>query len=253
VPDGCTDVVWRQGEGTTVAGQDTTAKLVDCAPRDVLVGIRFLPGAGGGAPGVPLGALRDLSVAVAEVDRAFDVDGDLAPGDAGCWPAAAEVHPRPERCGSRATSGLSVSFKTPGCGPSRMGRMKVGIGLPAAVPETDMRLIGVWAAEAERAGFESVGVIDRLIYDNLDPLTALAAAAVRTTHIELISTVVNVCWRNNPLLLAKQLSSVAQLSGGRLTAGLGMGGWPADYDASVFHSPAGAPVSTPRPPRSRAR
>ena len=41
-----------------------------------------------------------------------------------------------------------------------------------------------------------------------------------------------MCWRNNAVLLAKQLSSVARLSGGRLTAGLGMGGWPADYEAS---------------------
>jgi alkanesulfonate monooxygenase SsuD/methylene tetrahydromethanopterin reductase-like flavin-dependent oxidoreductase (luciferase family) len=95
-----------------------------------------------------------------------------------------------------------------------------------------MTLVSVWAAEAERAGFESVGVIDRLIYDNLDPLTALAAAAGSTRRVELISTVVNVCWRNNAPLLAKQLSSVARLSGGRLTAGLGMGAWPADYEAS---------------------
>jgi alkanesulfonate monooxygenase SsuD/methylene tetrahydromethanopterin reductase-like flavin-dependent oxidoreductase (luciferase family) len=70
------------------------------------------------------------------------------------------------------------------------------------------------------------------MYDNLDPLTALAAAAASTTHIELVTTVLNVCWRNNPVLLAKQLSSVGRLSGGRLTAGLGMGGWPADYAAS---------------------
>ena len=110
--------------------------------------------------------------------------------------------------------------------------MRVGIGLPAAVPEADMTLIGRWAAEAERAGFESVGVIDRLIYDNLDPVTALAAAAARTSRIELTTTVVNVCWRGNAVLLAKQLSSVDRLSGGRLTAGLGMGGWPADYEAS---------------------
>jgi alkanesulfonate monooxygenase SsuD/methylene tetrahydromethanopterin reductase-like flavin-dependent oxidoreductase (luciferase family) len=95
-----------------------------------------------------------------------------------------------------------------------------------------MTLIGRWAAEAERSGFASVGVIDRLIYDNLDPLTALAAAAACTSHIELTSSVVNTCWRNNPLLLAKQLSSIVRLSGGRLTAGLGMGGWPADYEAS---------------------
>jgi alkanesulfonate monooxygenase SsuD/methylene tetrahydromethanopterin reductase-like flavin-dependent oxidoreductase (luciferase family) len=110
--------------------------------------------------------------------------------------------------------------------------MRVGIGLPAAVPEMNMTLIGRWAAEAERAGFASVGVIDRLIYDNLDPLTALAAAAARTSRVELTTTVVNVCWRGNAVLLAKQLSSVDRLSGGRLTAGLGMGGWPADYEAS---------------------
>jgi alkanesulfonate monooxygenase SsuD/methylene tetrahydromethanopterin reductase-like flavin-dependent oxidoreductase (luciferase family) len=110
--------------------------------------------------------------------------------------------------------------------------MRVGIGLPAAVPEADMTLLGGWAAEAERAGFASVGVIDRLMYDNLDPLTALAAAAACTSRVELVSTVVNVCWRSNAVLLAKQLSSVERLSGGRLTAGLGMGGWPADYEAS---------------------
>lgn len=113
-----------------------------------------------------------------------------------------------------------------------MPGMRVGIGLPAAVPETDMTQLGRWAAEAERAGFRSVGVIDRLVYDNLDPLTALAAAAVTTSRVELMSTVINVCWRDNAVLLAKQLSSVVRLSGGRLTAGLGMGGWPADYEAA---------------------
>jgi methylphosphotriester-DNA--protein-cysteine methyltransferase len=81
VPDGCTDVVWERGVGTTVAGPDTTAKLVGRTPGDVLVGIRFLPGAGGGALGVPLDALRDLRVDVADVDRAFDLDANLAPRD----------------------------------------------------------------------------------------------------------------------------------------------------------------------------
>ena len=95
-----------------------------------------------------------------------------------------------------------------------------------------MTEIGRWAAEAAEAGFASVGVIDRLIYDNLDPLTALSAAAACTSQIELTSSVINVCWRNNPVLLAKQLASLARLSGGRLSAGLGMGGWPADYETS---------------------
>lgn len=70
----------------------------------------------------------------------------------------------------------------------------------------------------------AVGVIDRLLYDNLEPLTALTAAAARTERVELFTTVLNGGWRANPLLLAKQLASVDPLSSGRLTAGLGLGG-----------------------------
>jgi alkanesulfonate monooxygenase SsuD/methylene tetrahydromethanopterin reductase-like flavin-dependent oxidoreductase (luciferase family) len=107
--------------------------------------------------------------------------------------------------------------------------MRIGIGLPAAVPGADMTALGQWAAEAERAGFDAVGVIDRLVYDNLEPLVALAAAAACTRRVELVTTVLNIGWRKNPVLLAKQLASVELVSGGRLTAGLGLGGWPEDY------------------------
>ncbi len=117
--------------------------------------------------------------------------------------------------------------------------MKIGIGLPAAVPDVDATTIGDWAAEAERAGFASVGVIDRLVYDNLEPLTALAAAAARTEHVELFTTVLNVGWRANPVLLAKQMASIDLLSGGRLTAGLGLGGWPDDFAASEVPTSGG--------------
>jgi alkanesulfonate monooxygenase SsuD/methylene tetrahydromethanopterin reductase-like flavin-dependent oxidoreductase (luciferase family) len=110
--------------------------------------------------------------------------------------------------------------------------MRVGIGLPAAVPGANMSTLGSWAAQAEEAGFDSASVIDRLVYDYLHPLTALAAAAASTQHVELLSSVIDVCWRNNPVLLAKQLSSVNRLSNNRLVAGLGMGGWPDDYAAS---------------------
>jgi alkanesulfonate monooxygenase SsuD/methylene tetrahydromethanopterin reductase-like flavin-dependent oxidoreductase (luciferase family) len=110
--------------------------------------------------------------------------------------------------------------------------VRIGIGLPAAVPGADMTTLGQWASKGERAGFGAVGVFDRLVYDNLDPLVALAAAASCTQRIELVTTVLNVGWRNNPVLLAKQLASLEQLSGGRLTAGLGLGGWPDDYAAS---------------------
>jgi len=81
LPDACADLIWRQGEGAWVAGPDTRARLVDREPGDVLVGMRFLPGAAGGVLGVPLDALRDLRVDIAEIDPAFDVDGDLAPDE----------------------------------------------------------------------------------------------------------------------------------------------------------------------------
>lgn len=110
--------------------------------------------------------------------------------------------------------------------------MRIGIGLPAAVPGADMTTLGRWAADSEQAGFAAVGVIDRLVYANLDPLIALAVAAARTEHVDLVTTVLSIGWRNNPVLVAKQLASLDLASGGRLLAGLGLGGWPEDYLAS---------------------
>jgi AraC-like DNA-binding protein len=79
MPDGASDVVWRQGHGTTVVGPDTTARAYPRAAGELLLGIRFRPGAGGGAIGVPLDALRDEQVDAREIDRAFDLDGALPP------------------------------------------------------------------------------------------------------------------------------------------------------------------------------
>jgi alkanesulfonate monooxygenase SsuD/methylene tetrahydromethanopterin reductase-like flavin-dependent oxidoreductase (luciferase family) len=107
--------------------------------------------------------------------------------------------------------------------------MRIGIGLPAAVPGASAPAVGAWAAAAEEHGFSSVGVIDRLVYDNVDPLVALAVAAGRTRRVELLTTVLNVPWRRNAAVLAKQLASLDQVSDGRLTAGFGLGGWPEDH------------------------
>lgn len=110
--------------------------------------------------------------------------------------------------------------------------MRIGIGLPAAVPAAAATQLGRWAADSERAGFQALGVIDRLVYDNLDPLMALAAASARTERVDLFTIVLDVGWRRNAVLLAKQMASVDQLCGGRLVAGLGLGGWPEDFVAS---------------------
>jgi hypothetical protein len=54
--------------------------------------------------------------------------------------------------------------------------VQVGIGLPATVPGAPGRLVVDWAHRADAGPFTSVGVLDRLQYDNYEPLTALAAA-----------------------------------------------------------------------------
>lgn len=130
---------------------------------------------------------------------------------------------------------MSEAFNTAGPGSVDDRRMddhpelRIGIGLPAAIPAVADGVLVEWAARAERAGFSSLGVIDRLIYDNYDPLVALAAAAAVTERTQLVTTVLNVLWRQSALAVAKQLWSLDRLSGGRVVVGLGMGGWPDDY------------------------
>jgi alkanesulfonate monooxygenase SsuD/methylene tetrahydromethanopterin reductase-like flavin-dependent oxidoreductase (luciferase family) len=110
--------------------------------------------------------------------------------------------------------------------------VRIGVGLPAAVPGTPASAIGDWAETVEHLGFDSLGVLDRLVYDNLDPLIALTAAAERTQRAELLTTVLTVPFRQNAVVLAKQIASLERISDGRVTAGLALGGWPEDYEAS---------------------
>jgi alkanesulfonate monooxygenase SsuD/methylene tetrahydromethanopterin reductase-like flavin-dependent oxidoreductase (luciferase family) len=109
---------------------------------------------------------------------------------------------------------------------------RIGLGLPAAIPDAPSRATVEWASLGEELGFASLGVIDRLVYDNYDPVVALAAAAAVAERAELFTTVLNVPWRRSALMLAKQLWSLERISGGRLIAGLALGGWPEDYGES---------------------
>ena len=115
---------------------------------------------------------------------------------------------------------------------ANLGRPRIGLGLPAAIPNAPSDATVEWASVGEDLGFASLGVIDRLVYDNYDPFVALAAAAAVTEHAELFTTVLNVPWRQSALMLAKQLWSLERISGGRLIAGLALGGWPEDYRES---------------------
>jgi alkanesulfonate monooxygenase SsuD/methylene tetrahydromethanopterin reductase-like flavin-dependent oxidoreductase (luciferase family) len=113
--------------------------------------------------------------------------------------------------------------------------VRVGIGLPGTIPGVRAGLIVEWARRAEDGPFSSVGVLDRIRYDNHDPFTMLAAAAAVTARVRLVTMVVIAPLRTTAIL-AKEAASVDALSGGRLVLGLSIGARHDDYDvAGVDH------------------
>jgi alkanesulfonate monooxygenase SsuD/methylene tetrahydromethanopterin reductase-like flavin-dependent oxidoreductase (luciferase family) len=106
--------------------------------------------------------------------------------------------------------------------------MRIGIGLPNTVPGTGGTLLLDWARRAEQRGFAFVSTIGRVGYPSFDSLTALAAVAGATSRIGLLTNV--VLGPTYPdAVLAKITMTLDQLSGGRLTLGLGLSARPSDY------------------------
>ena len=121
--------------------------------------------------------------------------------------------------------------------------MRIGVGLPNAVPGTPASVLVEWAQRAEALGFSSLGVVERVPYDSYDPFAALAAAAVETNEIGLATTIAIGPLRPTALL-AKAAASLDALSGGRLTLGLSVGARLADYEiAGIDHSDRGDRLS----------
>ncbi len=94
--------------------------------------------------------------------------------------------------------------------------------------------LAAFAVDAEEGGFDSVWVEDRLLHgevEMLEALTTLTFVAAHTTRVKLGTSVLLVNLRN-PLSLAKSLSTLDYLSGGRLVIGTSLGGRPPEYDAA---------------------
>ncbi|GAA3345983.1 LLM class flavin-dependent oxidoreductase [Amorphoplanes nipponensis] len=105
--------------------------------------------------------------------------------------------------------------------------MTIGIGLPVA----DIPALLDWARRADAGPFRTLGLLDRLVYDNPEPLVALAAVAGATRRIR-VQTEVLLAPLRDTVLLAKQAATLDRVSGGRFTLGLGVGGRPDDYRAA---------------------
>ncbi|MEU1985647.1 LLM class flavin-dependent oxidoreductase [Nocardia sp. NPDC019395] len=105
--------------------------------------------------------------------------------------------------------------------------MHIGLGLPIADPVT----LPEWARRADSAGFSTLGLLDRLVYDNPEPLVTLAMLAGVTDRIRL-QTEVLIAPLREPALLAKQAATLDRMYGGRFALGLGVGGRDDDHEAT---------------------
>src|SRR5437899_573704 len=100
--------------------------------------------------------------------------------------------------------------------------MRLGIGLPNTLGSGG-GLTLEWARRAEESGpLSTLGVLDRVVHDSLDPFVSLAAAAAVTSRATLVTMVVIGPLRPTAPL-AKEAVSVDALSGGRLVLGLSIG------------------------------
>ena len=130
--------------------------------------------------------------------------------------------------------------------------MRVGVSLPnlglSATPDALVR----GAQHAEQLGYDTLWTADRLLYpvhprdpypatpdgslpeyykNVLDPLESLAFAAAHTRTIGLGTSIIAIPFYN-PVVLARRLTTIDILSGGRLRVGFGLG-WSHDEFEAV--------------------
>ena len=99
---------------------------------------------------------------------------------------------------------------------------ELGLSFISPAPQVDAGFFLQLAKKVEEAGVHSLWINDRLVYDNFEPLVALAAAAGATDKLKLGTSVLLLPYRR-PVLLAKTLATVDFISHGRLTLGVGLG------------------------------
>jgi probable F420-dependent oxidoreductase len=130
--------------------------------------------------------------------------------------------------------------------------MRIGFALPQVGPLATPDLLVQAARRAEALGYDSLWVLERLLYPIeprtpyppvadgkmpvhyqrvLDPLESLTFVAAHTSRIALGTSVLNMPF-HNPLILARQLATLDVLSAGRLRVGLGLGWSEDEFEAA---------------------
>jgi probable F420-dependent oxidoreductase len=106
----------------------------------------------------------------------------------------------------------------------------IGLAFVNPAPLTKPENVVNFAKKCEAMGLHSMWTIDRIAYDNLEPLTILAAAAGATQKIR-IGTSVLLPGLRHPALLAKIVATLDFISNGRVTIGVGFGSRENDFTA----------------------
>ena len=88
------------------------------------------------------------------------------------------------------------------------------------------------AVLAEECGFDTVTIgHHHFMPGNMaDPLTFLGAVAARTSTMLRVGTGIFQLPVHNPVRVAEQVATIDQLSGGRISLGVGLGWWPLEYE-----------------------
>lgn len=122
-----------------------------------------------------------------------------------------------------------------------MNGLRLGFGLPVSGSWARRDNLIEVAQRAEQAGYESLWTFQRLLHpvdhewgpmyhSVADPLITLAHVAALTTRARLGVAIMNVPY-SAPIVLAKQVTTLDELSDGRVDTGLGSGWAAEEFDA----------------------
>jgi len=100
-------------------------------------------------------------------------------------------------------------------------KVRIGVGLGVRTELNGPEFLTV-VDELERLSFDSLWLSERINGSAPDPLIASAAAIGRTTNLKLGTSVLVLPGRN-PVIAAKEIASLAAMSGGRFLPAFGLG------------------------------
>lgn len=101
-------------------------------------------------------------------------------------------------------------------------KIRIGYGLGTSSTTTDPARFGALVDNLEDLGFDSLWLSERVNGPALDPVVAMTFAIARTERLKVGASVMVLPGRN-PVLLAKTMASIDQLSNGRLLPAFGLG------------------------------